>query len=61
MSVEKDFEQFVAGFLTARGMTTDRVLPEIRRHDSYGVALRQRKAGASDRVLTMLLERALRE
>ncbi len=57
---KKAFQMFVEGFLRDRGLPVSETLPQLQSREAYGTAMRQRRAGASDRVVAMLLERALR-
>lgn len=55
------FQKFVDEFLLRRALPVPETVGRLRQSEGYAVAARQCRAGASERVLGMLLERALRE
>lgn len=57
---ERSLEDFVERFLRQRSLSVRKTMRHLRKAKEYAVVSRQLRAGASDRVLTMLLERALK-
>ena len=58
---EARFDEFIEDFVKRRRLPVAETLKQLRRTEDYDVAFNQCRAGASSRVLTMLLERALRQ
>ena len=57
---ERSLQDFVERFLRQRSLPIPKTMRYLRKAKEYHVVSRQLRAGASDRVLTMLLERALK-
>lgn len=57
---ERCLQEFVERFLRQRSLPVPKTMRRLRKAKEYATVSRQLKAGASDRVLAMLLERALK-
>ena len=56
---ESQFTTFVENFVRDRLLPVAETIGRIKRADSYRAAAKQSQSGASERVLVMLLDRAL--